>query len=57
MSETSRQPERSDGRRKFVVYLDPKLIQAIKIQALEEDRHAYLIVEEIIAKSLHQKPD
>ena len=52
MSETAKPPERSDGRKKFVVYLDPKLIQSIKIRALEEDRHAYELVEEIIAKSM-----
>ncbi|MET3896089.1 hypothetical protein ABIB57_000013 [Devosia sp. UYZn731] len=49
--------QRPDGRKKFVVYLDPKLIQSIKMKALEEDRHAYELVEEIIAKSLDQKPD
>ena len=43
-------PERADGRKKFVVYLDPKLIHAIKIRALTEDRHAYELVEELLTQ-------
>ena len=48
MKDTSDRPERADGRKKFVVYLEPKLIQAIKIRALNEDRHAYELVEELL---------
>lgn len=52
MNEPSDRPERADGRKKFVVYLHPKLIQAIKIRALNEDRHAYELVEELLAGAL-----
>lgn len=52
MSERPERPERSDGRRKFVVYLDPKLIQAIKIRALSEERHAFELVEELLARAM-----
>jgi hypothetical protein len=52
MKVSSDRPERADGRRKFVVYLDPKLIHAIKIRALNEDRHAYELVEELLAQAI-----
>lgn len=45
-------PKRPDGRKKFVVYLDPKLIQKIKVRALHEERHAYQLVEEWLAKAI-----
>ena len=43
---------REDGRRPLLVYLDPALILQIKKRALEENKHAYLIVEEILKQSL-----
>lgn len=52
MKDSSDRLERADGRRKFVVYLDPKLIQAIKIRALNEDRHAYELVEELLTQAI-----
>lgn len=52
MNDTPERPERSDGRRKFVVYLDPQLIQTIKMRALREDRHAYELVEELLAQAV-----
>jgi len=52
MKDSSDRLERADGRRKFVVYLDPKLIQTIKIRALNEDRHAYELVEELLTQAI-----
>nr|WP_295884587.1 hypothetical protein [uncultured Devosia sp.] len=52
MKDSSDRLERADGRRKFVVYLDPKLIHAIKIRALNEDRHAYELVEELLTQAI-----
>lgn len=52
MNEALGRPERADGRKKFVVYLDPKLIHAIKIRALNEDRHAYELVEELLSDAV-----
>jgi hypothetical protein len=52
MKDLSGRLERADGRRKFVVYLDPKLIHAIKIRALNEDRHAYELVEELLTQAI-----
>lgn len=46
--------KRSDGRKKFVVYLDAKLIQTIKIRALGEGRHAYELVEELLTKAIER---
>jgi hypothetical protein len=40
--------ERPDGRRSLLVYLEPELIQALKIEALERDTHVYLLIEEIL---------
>ena len=54
MNEPSGAPKRSDGRKKFVVYLDPKLIQTIKVRALNEERHAYELVEELLTKALER---
>lgn len=52
MKDSSDRLERADGRRKFVVYLDLKLIHAIKIRALNEDRHAYELVEELLTQAI-----
>lgn len=46
--EPSSSTERPDGRRPLLVYLDPKIIQALKIEALEKDTHVYLLMEEIL---------
>ncbi|WP_186767258.1 hypothetical protein [Devosia ginsengisoli] len=54
MMDESRPPERADGRKKFVVYLDPKLIQLIKVRALSEERHAYQLVEELLTKAVER---
>ena len=54
MNEPSDAPKRPDGRKKFVVYLDPKLIQTIKVRALSEERHAYELVEELLTKAVAQ---
>lgn len=52
MSESSNASKRSDGRKKFVVYLDPKLIQTIKVRALNEERHAYELVEDLLSQAV-----
>ncbi len=39
-------PPRKDGRKPFMIYLDPDLIKDIKRAALEADRNAYELVEE-----------
>lgn len=52
MKQDPEQPERKDGRKKFVVYLNPKLIQQLKMKALQEDRHAYEVVEEILGSAM-----
>lgn len=49
-AKTAKTPPRKDGRRPFMVYLDPGLIKAIKRAALEEDRPAYEFVEEHLRK-------
>lgn len=54
MNESSEAPKRSDGRKKFVVYLDPKLIQTIKVRALTQERHAYELVEELLTKAVSE---
>lgn len=45
-------PARSDGRRAFLVYMDPEIIRNLKMAALDEDRNAYEIVEETVAQWL-----
>ena len=37
---------RKDGRRQFLVYLDPDLIKALKKTAVDQDCNAYDIVEQ-----------
>lgn len=39
---------RADGRRPLLVYLDPKVIHELKVEALRRDTHVYLIVEELL---------
>jgi hypothetical protein len=47
-------PLREDNRKPLLVYLDPDLILKLKRRALEEDRHTYLLVEELLKKSLER---
>jgi hypothetical protein len=39
---------RSDGRKSFLVYLTKETIADLKVAAIREDRHAYLITEDAI---------
>lgn len=39
---------RPDGRKPLMLYLDPDVIRALKIEALGANTHAYLIVEQIL---------
>lgn len=43
---------RDDGRRPLLVYLDPELILALKVRALQEGTHVYVVVEDILKKSV-----
>jgi hypothetical protein len=45
--------ERPDGRKPLLLYIDPEVIHSLKIEALERNTHAYLIVEELLKN--HQK--
>ena len=47
---------RRDGRRPMLVYLDPKVIQALKMEALEKQTHVYLLLEEILKDRGTTKP-
>lgn len=48
--------ERRDGRRPLLVYLDPKLIQALKVEALEKRTHVYLLMEDILKERRRDQP-
>lgn len=49
-SDSPRSVARADNRKAMLIYLDPKLIQALKIEALEKQTHVYLIIEELLKK-------
>lgn len=40
----------------MLVYLDPKVIQALKMEALEKQTHVYLLLEEILKDRGTTKP-
>ncbi len=44
---------RPDGRKPLLLYIDPAVIQALKIEALGANTHAYLIVEKLLKQ--HQE--
>jgi hypothetical protein len=54
VSETSNssRTNRSDGRRQFLLYLNPELIMKIKLSALASQRPAYEVVEQILEQNL-----
>ncbi len=43
---------RRDGRKAYLVYLDPEVIKAVKKAAVDDERHGYRIVEEAIRRWL-----
>lgn len=45
---------REDGRRQFLVYLDPELIDRIKQAAIDDGRYTYEIVEEVLWSNLEK---
>lgn len=47
--------ERTDGRKAMLTYLDPKLIIAVKTQALTEGVHAYELIERILKDQIMPK--
>jgi hypothetical protein len=50
-SKTSHQ-SRPDGRKALLVYLEPEMIKALKKAAVDDERHSYEIVEEVVRKWL-----
>jgi hypothetical protein len=52
---TSQRRTRPDGRRSLLVYLREDIIKRLKVAALDEDRHAYLIAEEALTNWLDRK--
>lgn len=46
---------RPDGRKAFLVYLSAEVIRDLKVTALREDRHAYILAEEAIRSYLKDK--
>jgi hypothetical protein len=46
---------RSDGRKPFLVYLPTTVIKDLKVAAISEGRHAYLITEEAVRSYLKDK--
>ena len=46
---------RPDGRKSFLAYLPTEVIKDLKVAALREDRHAYLITEDAIRSYLTNK--
>lgn len=46
---------RTDGRKAMLTYLDPKIIKAVKMQALSEGQHAYELIERILKDRLMPK--
>ena len=46
---------RSDGRKPFLAYLPTEVIKDLKVTALREERHAYLITEDAIRSYLKSK--
>lgn len=49
-----KQRRRADGRRSLLVYLEQDLIRRLKVAALDEDRHAYLIAEDALRSWLYR---
>lgn len=43
---------RPDGRRALLLYIDPALILALKRKALDENRPAYVVVENLLREKL-----
>jgi hypothetical protein len=41
----------------LLVYLEPELVKTLKVKALQEDTHVYLLVEKMIGRALAQPRD
>lgn len=48
-------PARRDGRRAFLVYMKPELIDAVKEAAASRDLKAWQFVEQAVGKALKSK--
>jgi hypothetical protein len=46
---------RRDGRRQLLLYLAPEVVKDLKRAALDDDRPAYLLVEEAILEMLKKR--
>jgi hypothetical protein len=46
---------RRDGRRQLLMYLAPEVVKDLKRAALDDDRPAYLLVEEAILEMLKKR--
>jgi hypothetical protein len=46
---------RADGRVPLLVYLEPTLVKALKVKALQDDTHVYLIVEKLLSDLLQKE--
>ena len=44
----SQKSVREDGRKAMTVYLRPDLIQGLKVLALQQETHAYVLVEQLV---------
>jgi len=58
MAKQSQRPPsrvRADGRKPFLAYLPKEVIAALKVTAIREDRHAYLVTEDAIRSYLTDK--
>jgi hypothetical protein len=40
--------KRPDGRKPLLVYMSPELIQDLKLRAVREETHVYLLVEQAL---------
>lgn len=46
----STKSSRADGRKPMLVYLPPRLIQALKTEALGRDEHLYIMLEKMLCE-------
>jgi hypothetical protein len=46
---------RRDGRRQLLIYLQPEVVKDLKRASLDDDRPAYLLVEEAILEMLKKR--
>lgn len=47
--------KRTDGRASLLVYLKPDLVKALKLRALREDTHVYILVEKMLSDAMGEQ--